>query len=332
MTALSDAPAGAVPTDPAEVHAWIMARAEEIKGWGESAPRAGRDPVNQPMIHNWVEAIGDDNPVYRDTDEARRLHGGPVAPTAMAQVWTMGGLNPVRDPKDPLHSMMQALDRAGFSSVLGTNCDQTYARNLRPGESVEVTTVLDSVVGPKTTGVGEGYFVTTRSIWRVGGEEVATMLFRVLKFKPGKRKPSKAELLARTIRPMRNRDTDFFWEGTAAGELRIQKCDACGALRHPPGPMCPSCHATSRAYVVASGRGTVFSFVEHHAPAVPGKELPLLLALVDLEEGVRMVGELHGSTAAEAAIGMPVEVVFDRVDDELTLPSWRPASSQGETR
>ena len=85
-----------------------------------------------------------------------------------------------------------------------------------------------------------------------------------------------------------NRDTEFFWDGTRAGELRIQKCNACGALRFPPGPVCPSCDAMDRGYVVAGGRGTVFSYVVHHAPPVPGRELPIMIALVDLDEGVRM--------------------------------------------
>jgi hypothetical protein len=160
-------------------HDEIMAVAEEIKSRGETYPRTGRDPVNQPMINNWVEAMGDDNP--------RWLAG--EAPPAMAQVWTMGGLHPKRDPRDPLHSMMQVLTDAGFVGVLGTNCEQAYDRTLRVGEMVTVTTRLESVVGPKQTGVGEGYFVTTRNVWRVvteggNGEQVASMLFRVLKFRP----------------------------------------------------------------------------------------------------------------------------------------------------
>ena len=123
------------------------------------------------------------------------------------------------------------------------------------------------------------------------------------------------------VRPMMNRDSQFFWDGTAAGELRIQTCNACGELRHPPGPMCPTCHAADRGYVVASGRGTVFSFLVHHAPQLPGKELPLTIALVELEEGVRMVGEVHGGEAA-IAIGDAVEVVFEKIDDDLTLAQW----------
>ena len=308
--------------DPVETttHDWIMGRFAELQARGETAPRLARDPVNQPQIHTWLEAIGDPNPAYRDTNEAAELHGGPVAPPAMAQVWTMYGLDPHRPSDDPLHSMMKVMDEAGFTSVLGTNCDQTYDRYLRPGETVSVTTRLESVVGPKTTGVGEGYFVTTRSVWRVGDEQVATMLFRVLKFKP---KAAAAAPSPGPVRPVRNRDTEFFWEGTAAGELRIQSCNACGLLRHPPGPLCPSCHAADRGHVVSTGRGRVYSFVTHHAPQVPGKQLPLLLAVVELEEGARMVGEVRGAHDRTIEVGTPVEVGFDRIDDELTLPVWR---------
>jgi uncharacterized OB-fold protein/acyl dehydratase len=303
-------------------HDWIMAEAQKMIALGETAPRLARDPVNQPMINNWVEAIGDSNPIHSDSELARSLHNGPVAPTAMAQVWTMYGLDSARPSGDPLHGTMKVLDEAGFTSVLGTNCDQTYARHLRLGEQVAITSRLESVVGPKQTGVGEGYFVTTANTWWVGDEPVATMTFRVLKFKPR----SAAVDPARTMRPLRSRDTDFFWEGTAFGELRIQKCNACGVLRHPPGPMCPSCHATDRGYVVASGRGTVYSWLVHHAPQVPGKQLPLRLGLVELAEGVRMVGEVRD----EVAIGDEVEVVFQRIDDELTLAQWQlPREAEG---
>ena len=122
---------------------------------------------------------------------------------------------------------------------------------------------------------------------------------------------------------MINRDSQFFWDGTSAKELRIQKCGACGALRHPPGPSCPKCGAFDRQYVVASGLGTVFSFVIHRHPPVPDKELPIVLALIDLDENVRMVGEVPG--VEDLAIGDRVQVDWQVIDDELTLPIWRRA-------
>jgi uncharacterized OB-fold protein len=125
------------------------------------------------------------------------------------------------------------------------------------------------------------------------------------------------------IRPMINRDSAYFWEGTRKQELRIQSCNACGTLRHPPGPACPTCGALDRGYVVASGDGTVFSYVIHRHPPVPGKELPLVIALIDLAEGVRMVGEVPDDL--HIAIGDRVRVDWHVVDDELTLPIWRRA-------
>ena len=130
------------------------------------------------------------------------------------------------------------------------------------------------------------------------------------------------------IRPMVNRDSRFFWEGTQAGELRIQTCNACGAKRFPPGPACQQCEAYDRGYEVAAGTGTVFSYVVHRHPPVPGKELPIVIALIDLDEGLRMVGEVvdvpaEGEGAIE--IGTRLRVDFNRVDDELTLPIWRRA-------
>ncbi len=120
------------------------------------------------------------------------------------------------------------------------------------------------------------------------------------------------------VRPVVSRDNAYFFEGARAHELRIQRCNACGVLRHPPGPACPDCGAYDRGFVVASGEGTVFSYVVHHAPQVPGKELPLVIALVDLDEGVRMVAEMTGPVE----IGDRVTVSWNVVDDELTLPIW----------
>ncbi len=323
-------------------HEWIIAEADRIAAGGESAPRLARDQVNQPMVNNWVEAIGDQNPVYVDPEAAAAsVHGEPVAPPAMVQVWTMGGLHATRDPNEPLYATMSMLDEAGYTSVVATDSEQTYLRYLRPGEQLSLTSRLESVVGPKKTGLGEGYFVTTENTWRVGDEPVATMVWRILKFKPALPTPAAGSEdvaaeqgtgersgagPAAVLRPMVNRDSEFFWEGTRKGELRIQKCGACGRLRHPPGPMCPACGASEPDYVVADGTGSVYSYVVHRHPPVPGKELPILIALVELDEGVRMVGELLGVADDEVEIGMPVEVSMVRVDDELTLPAWRPAT------
>jgi hypothetical protein len=213
---------------------------------------------------------------------------------------------------------VSVLDEAGYTSVVATNSDQTYHRYLRPGETVEVASRLESVVGPKRTALGEGWFVTTRSTWYVGAEPVAEMSFRILKFRPV---PAPSPDL---IRPAVNRDTEFFWEGTACGELRIQRCGGCGELRHPPGPMCPSCGEAKPGHVVASGRGEVYSYVVHHHPPVPGRSLPYVVALVELVEGVRMLAELVDVDPSDVHIGLPVTAGFVRVDGSLSMPVWRP--------
>ena len=133
--------------------------------------------------------------------------------------------------------------------------------------------------------------------------------------------------MARRPRPTMNADSAFFWEGVEKGELRIQRCQPCGTLRHPPRPMCSSCQSLEWDHVTASGRGEVYSFVVHHHPPVPGLDPPFAVAVVELEEGTRIVGNVIEIDPANVCIGMPVEVRFVRVHDEWTLPLWRPRAS-----
>ena len=315
----------------------IREAAEKAKAAGESGPRAGRDPVNVAMIRNWIEAIGDGNPAYTAADG--------VAPPAMIQVWTMPGLHGVRADDDPLAVMTRITDEAGYTSVVATNCDQVYYRYLRHGEELTVRSSLVDVVGPKRTGLGEGWFVTTRSTWYSGDEPVAAMDFRILKFRPPARSGAPGAAPAEpapgpntVMRPQVTPDTDFFWDGTRAGELRIQQCASCGELRYPPGPMCPRCGEAARggnirsdersSYVVADGTGEIYSYVVHRHPPVPGKRLPMVIAVVELPEGVRMTGEVLGVAPEDVRIGLPVRIAWDRIDDEVTLPAWRPASHE----
>ena len=236
-------------TPSAGTEAAIVQAAARIAAAGESRPRAARDPVNLPMIRNWAEAIGDANPVYTDAEAAAAV--GARRPGRAAG--DGAGLDHARaapgrpDDDDPLGRMSAVLDEAGFTSVVATNCEQEYHRYLRHGEQVAVRARLESVTGPKRTALGDGWFVTTRSTWYVGTEPVASMLFRILKFRPPAPAPSApvqpastAPAAADVLRPVVSPDTAFFWDGTAAGELRIQRCGGCGALRHPPGPMCPA--------------------------------------------------------------------------------------------
>jgi len=315
----------------------IQEAVAQIKAAGSSKPRAARDPVNQPTINNWVEAIGDRNPIYVDEAAARAAgHPGIVAPPAMIQVWTMFGLGGERPKDDPLGPIMQLLDEAGYIGVVATNCEQTYHRYLRPGEEVSITSKMGDVIGPKQTALGEGFFVNQHIIWRVGDEDVAEMNWRILKFKP--RESSGASSVPADLdpdammRPSSSRDTAFFWEGVKAHELRIQRRPD-GSLQHPPVPAMWQDKGLPIDYVVASGRGMVFSFVVHHAPKVPGRTLPFVIALVELEEGVRMLGELRGVDPAAVSIGMPVRATYidfpaGDTGPEWTLYTWEPLGAR----
>ncbi len=298
----------------------------EIKAAGDPKPRAGRDPVNQPMINNWVEAIGDRNPIYVDDAAACAVgHPGIVAPPAMIQVWTMFGLGGERPQDDPLGPMMKLFDDSGYIGVVATNCEQTYHRYLQPGEQVSVSSEMGDVIGPKQTALGEGWFINQHIIWQVGDEDVAEMNWRILKFKP--RESDSAALVPEDLdpeammRPSLSRDTAFFWEGVNAHELRIQLRPD-GSLQHPPAPAVWQDKAQPIDYVVASGKGTVFSFVVHHAPKVPGRTLPFVIALVELEEGVRMLGELRNVDPAAVRIGMPVHAIYINFPASGSGPQW----------
>ncbi len=305
----------------------LQAEIDKVKAAGRSKPRVGRHPVNQPMVDHWLDAIGDRNPIYVDEAAAKAAgHPGIVAPPAMIQVWTMMGLGGVRPDDDPLGKIVELFDDAGYVGVVATNCEQTYHRYLRPGEEVSVAAELTEVVGPKQTALGEGYFINQRITWQVGDEDVAEMMWRIMKFIPGDRLEATAAVpedldADAMMRPASSKDTQFFWDGIKAHELRIQKRDD-GTLVHPPVPALWADKAEPTDYVVASGKGNVFSFVVHHAPKVPGRTLPFVIALVELEEGVRMLGELRNVDPAEVDIGMPVRATYIDFPANDIGPAW----------
>jgi hypothetical protein len=277
------------------------------------------------MIHHWVDAMGDANPIYVDEAAARAAgHPGIVAPPAMIQVWTMMGLGGVRPDDDPLGRIISLFDDAGYVGVVATNCEQTYHRYLRPGEEVSVSAELTDVIGPKQTALGEGYFINQHISWQVGDEDVAEMNWRILKFRP---RDTEQQAIpedldpAALMRPSSSKDTQFFWDGVNAHELRIQRRGD-GSLQHPPVPAVWQDKQALTEYVVASGKGTVFSFVVHHAPKVPGRTLPFVIALVELDEGVRMLGELRNVDPATVQVGMPVRAAYLDFPETESGPAW----------
>jgi hypothetical protein len=126
--------------------------------------------------------------------------------------------------------------------------------------------------------------------------------------------------------PRIDEESKGFWEACQRHELYLQRCRACGTFRHSPRALCPACLSSDTEWVRSSGRGTVYTFTVTYQNQAAGfrDELPYVLAYVELEEGVRLLTNIVGCAPDAVRIGMPVEVVFDDVTPEVTLPRFRP--------
>jgi uncharacterized OB-fold protein len=109
---------------------------------------------------------------------------------------------------------------------------------------------------------------------------------------------------------IKTQDNAFWFDAARAGRLEIQRCSACQTLRHPPGPTCPACRSFDWDTVVASGRCTLHSYTVIHHPPDAAFSYPLIVGLVDLEEGTRLVADITGVAPAELRIGMELQVGF----------------------
>ncbi|HEY6420100.1 MAG TPA: Zn-ribbon domain-containing OB-fold protein [Candidatus Binataceae bacterium] len=125
-------------------------------------------------------------------------------------------------------------------------------------------------------------------------------------------------------------ETQHFWDGTRAGELRLQRCDECHKAYFPPRPFCPKCASRKVSIFKASGRAKLYSYVIHHRPA-PGFTPPYAIAVVELAEGPRMMTNIVGCAQTPEALrlDMPLESVFEKQNDAITLALFKPA---GEVR
>lgn len=330
-------------TAEAPERAALEARLRAFAGRPAGAAQRALDAVNVPMIRHFVEAVGDDNPIYLD-DEAARAAGrdGVVAPPAMLQAWTMRGLKrhlaalAGRSAGGPSaqDEALALLAGAGFTSVVATNCEQEYVRELRLGDVVTCEAAIESISGEKRTALGRGHFLT--SLQRYvddAGELVATMRFRILLYRADPAAAGSAtaatERPGRRPRPIATKDTACYFEGLERGELLIQRCGSCGRLRHPPQPVCAACGSFELDTVVASGRGVLHSYVVAHHPKMPGFDYPLVIGTIELEEGTRLIAEVQGVDPAAVEIGQRLEAHVTRLDDSLVLPIFWPPRPDG---
>ena len=127
------------------------------------------------------------------------------------------------------------------------------------------------------------------------------------------------------LRPRVDLDNQGFWEAVRQHKLVFQKCKDCGLLVHRPRPMCPRCNSMEREWVPSTGKGVVYSWVNfvYANAAYPGIKVPYTVVVVEMAEGVRMISNLYDVKPEEVYVGMPVEVVFDDIADDLTLPKFR---------
>jgi uncharacterized OB-fold protein len=129
--------------------------------------------------------------------------------------------------------------------------------------------------------------------------------------------------------PSPTEDSKPFWDACQKQELLLQKCSDCGFYRFPPSVLCPRCMSTNFQRVKASGKAKIFSFQVTHQPFYPAWDTPYAVAIVELEEGPRMHTNIVGCKIEDIYIDMPVELVFEKVQDqEWYLPKFKPASKK----
>ena len=126
--------------------------------------------------------------------------------------------------------------------------------------------------------------------------------------------------------PVPSPESKPFWDACRRHELRLPRCSTCRAYWFPPSGVCPECLSDQFEWALASGRGEVFSFVVMHRVYHKGfaDDVPYPVALVALEEGPHFLSNVVDCALDQIRIGMPVQVVFDDVTDEHTLPKFRP--------
>ena len=137
--------------------------------------------------------------------------------------------------------------------------------------------------------------------------------------------PSSSKPISGKPIPAITPDMSEFFDGARQGRLMVQKCGGCGMLRFPAYEICSKCNSTKSSWVPVSGRGEVFSFNIMHQIYHPAfaAEVPYAVVVVELEEGCKFVSNLHGVKPHEIKCGMPVEVTFEKLSDEVSIPKFR---------
>jgi uncharacterized protein len=126
------------------------------------------------------------------------------------------------------------------------------------------------------------------------------------------------------LKPVVTLDIKFFWDAADREELVAERCGSCQQFRFPPRPMCPHCHSLERDLVKLSGRGTVYSWIRPQHPKPVGFDEPPIVALIDLEEGFRIVSNLYGVEFEKITPALPVQVFFVPTMGNRKVPVFQP--------
>jgi uncharacterized OB-fold protein len=139
--------------------------------------------------------------------------------------------------------------------------------------------------------------------------------------------PARPSSGPRFDQPLIEDESAPFWDGLKDGKLLIKRCTSCGAFHYYPRPFCPTCWSDEVEWYEASGKARVYSYSTVYVNDLPpfGPEVPYVAAVVELEEGPRMMTRLVDCTKDTITIDMPVEVAYQRLDDELQMAVFRPA-------
>ncbi len=318
------------------------AKLQEYAGKSFGPAVVGKDDVNEAMIRQWCEVMGDENPAHIDKAWAEKSsRGGLIAPPSMLHIWVMEGYpmafqDPEAPPADGQRELHNLFDEQGYKGVVATNCTTEFFADVKPGDTISASSMIETISDEKATGIGTGYFIETITTFtNQNDEKVGSMVFRVLKFIPAEQ-PAAADDSAggamskepTRIAPALGHDNKWWWDAVKNdGKVLIQRCKSCNVRLHAPRPVCGECQSIEWDSVESTLDGTVNSFVVMHYPEVPGYTYPLVGAVIDLAEGTRLVSNIVGCEPEDVTIGMKVKGKVEQVDEATTVPMFYPVKS-----
>lgn len=252
-------------------------------------PRRAKDPISEPAIRIWCEAVGDHNPLYQDPQwAARSRFGGIIAPPASLNMWTLPG-NRRAHQREPLDAITELLAEGGFTSVAAVENNHEYFRPLRPGDHLVQTMRIGWVSEQKRTALGNGHFVDLVNEYTTLQDElVGQATMRILRWDPdtGPKKAATAPLVDRR------------------------------------GPLC---RPGGGVFAPAGSHATIRTALQPGYATDPSAERPYVIAEAELDDGARLVCDVLNVEPDAVRPGMRVEVIHVANQAGQTVTAFQPA-------